>query len=86
MTADEKDQHRRDSERRHGRGRHPVPAGWRVTVDPSELRLQPGKSRDVTVEVTAPDGFLGRRGFNVNAFAGDRLVGGVTLYVDGSGS
>ena len=86
MTADEIERHRRDAEARHGRRRHPIPAGWRVTVDPAEVRLEPGASRDVTVDVTAPDGFLGRQGINVNAFAGDRLVGGVTLYVDGSGS
>lgn len=86
MGADEKEQHRRDAQRRHGRGKHPLPDGWRVKVDPAELRLEPGSSRDVTVDVTAPDGFLGRQGINVNAFAGDRLIGGVTLYVDGSGS
>ncbi len=86
MNDDEKEQHRQAAVVRHGRGRHPLPDGWRVTVDPPELRIEPGKSGDVTVDVTAPDGFLGRQGINVNAFAGDRLVGGVTLYVDGSGS
>ncbi len=86
MRADEIEEHRRDALGRHGRGRHPIPNGWRVTVDRAELRLEPGASRDVTVEVTAPDRFVGRQAFNVNAFAGDRPVGGVTLYVDGSGS
>jgi hypothetical protein len=37
----------------------------------------------VTVEVKAPDGFEGRQAFNVNALAGDELVGGVTLIAEG---
>jgi hypothetical protein len=35
---------------------------------------------------TAPDGFSGRRALNVNGFAGDRLIGGVTLIAEGDGS
>jgi uncharacterized membrane protein len=62
-----------------------VPEGWRVVVDPESLSLDPGGQAEVRVEVTAPDGFRGRQALNVNAFAGDGLVGGVTLYAEGSG-
>jgi hypothetical protein len=37
------------------------------------------------VDITSPDEFRGREVFNVNAFDGLELLGGVTLYVDGSG-
>jgi hypothetical protein len=50
---------------------------------PEELALDAREQQQVTVDVIAPDGFLGRQAINVNAFAGERLVGGVTLYVDG---
>jgi hypothetical protein len=68
---------------RHGVGRFEVPEGWAVDVNPSELSLGPHEEADVSVTFTAPDGFAGRHAFNVNAFEGERLVGGVTLYVDG---
>jgi hypothetical protein len=68
---------------RHERARFPVPEGWRVEMEPSSLRLAPDQEEQVSVTVTAPDGFAGRRAVNVNAFDGERLVGGVTLYVDG---
>jgi hypothetical protein len=45
--------------------------------------LAPGEAIEVTVDITAPDGFGGRQAFNVNARIGDGLLGGVTLYVDG---
>jgi hypothetical protein len=63
----------------------PIPAGWTVVVDPSEAVLGPGESVDVDVDITAPDGFRGRQAINVLASSGPELVGGVTLYVDGSG-
>ena len=43
--------------------------------------LEPGGEQTITVDVTAPDGFSGEQAFNVNAFAGESLVGGVTLTV-----
>jgi hypothetical protein len=85
MTPAETDRHRRDSVARHSRSRHPVPPGWRIVVDPPELVLRPGQLNEVTVSVTSPDGFAGRQGFNVNGFVGERPLGGVTLYVEGSG-
>jgi hypothetical protein len=71
-------------------GRHraeawPVPAGWGVEVDPSQMVLAPGEQTDVTIDVTAPDGFVGRQVINVHASIGGDLLGGVTLYVDGTG-
>jgi hypothetical protein len=62
-----------------------VPAGWRVEVDPSQLVLAPGDQADVTVDITAPDGFVGRQAVNVHARSGGDLLGGVTLYLDGNG-
>ncbi len=70
---------------RHQRSAWPVPDGWRVIADPSELALAPGESADVTVDITAPDGYLGRQAINVHALSDPDVLGGVTLYVDGSG-
>lgn len=82
MTAAEIAEHQRDARARHGRDQSPVPTGWRVEIVPRELRLSPGHQQDVTVDINAPDGFSGRQHFNVNAFDGTRLAGGVTLYVE----
>jgi hypothetical protein len=69
---------------RHGRRHHPVPEGWRVAIEPQELALEPGEERLVVVTLTAPtDDFAGRVTVNVNGFAGDEPVGGVTLYAEG---
>jgi hypothetical protein len=72
----------------HGAGKHPVPAGW--TIDLGEaadgVSIAAGEAQDVEVEITAPDGFDGRKGFNVNGLAGEALLGGVTLIVTGDGS
>jgi hypothetical protein len=70
---------------RHDPAVWPVPDGWRVDVQPAELDLAPGEQRDVTVDVTSPDGFVGRQAINVHVESGPDLLGGVTLYVDGSG-
>lgn len=73
----------RDPRADHARSAHPVPHGWTVSPEPRELRLEPGAQRDVEVEVVAPDDFDGHRSFNVHAFDGHRLAGGVTLTVHG---
>lgn len=65
---------------RHDRAAYPVPPGWRVAL-PGEVELRPGEERVVTVDITAPDGFVGERVFNVNAWDENLLVGGVTLTV-----
>lgn len=69
---------------RHDPALFPVPTGWQVQVIPSELTLEPGREEQVKVIVSAPAGFVGRQTFNVNAFDRARLLGGVTLYVDGN--
>lgn len=85
------DARRRERLARQSRSANPVPAGWRVAITPSELRLEPDAEQTVTVDITSPDGWAGRRAFNVNALdvtdSADhpRLVGGVTLYVTGTG-
>jgi hypothetical protein len=61
-----------------------VPEGWQVEITPSELALEPQQEHMVSVTVTAPDGFTGRQPFNVNAFDGVELLGGVTVYVEGA--
>ena len=78
-----------DGQRPHAAARHrpgdfPVPEGWQVEITPSELPLEPQQEQLVSVTITAPDGFTGRQPFNVNAFDGTHLLGGVTLYVDGA--
>jgi hypothetical protein len=69
---------------RHRAADWPLPAGWQVVIDPSEVALGAGAESEVTVDITAPDGFVGRQAINVHATSGSRLIGGVTLYVDGS--
>jgi hypothetical protein len=67
----------------HDPAAFPVPDDWMVTVEPSEVQLEGGATREVTVDVTAPDGFAGSKQFNVNAFdERGRLVGGVSLIVE----
>ena len=61
----------------------PVPEGWTVVIDPPALALGPEEERNVKVDITAPDGFSGRKTFNVTGFAGTTSVGGVTLTVTG---
>ncbi len=85
LSESEVAEHRREALARHGRDVFPVPDGWHVTLEPREVPLRPGAEQMVSVDVVAPDGFRGRQALNVNAFDGARLVGGVTLYVDGSG-
>lgn len=79
----------RDAARRriagHLRSAWPMPAGWQVVIDPAEPRLEPGQTATVNVDVTAPDAYHGRQAMNVNAYAGSKLVGGVTFYIEGSG-
>jgi hypothetical protein len=70
---------------RHRAEAWPIPAGWQLQVNPQLMVLLPGQQADVTVDVNAPDGFLGRQVFNVHASRGADLLGGVTLYVDGTG-
>jgi hypothetical protein len=69
---------------RHRIASWPVPDGWRVAVTPSQMPLAAGEQFDVTVDITSPDGFVGRQVFNVHGRIGSQLLGGVTLYVDGS--
>ena len=67
----------------HARDAHPVPEGWTLELRPAEVALAPDEEREVEVHVVAPDDFEGRRSFNVHAFDGARLAGGVTLTVHG---
>jgi hypothetical protein len=53
-----------------------------VTIQPQVLQLDAGESRQVTVDVVAPDGFQGQQALNVAALDGQRLAGGVTLLVE----
>jgi hypothetical protein len=66
---------------RHKRGVQPVPAGWRVKIDPAGPSLVPGQSIPITVSATPPPGFVGEQPLNVNAFHQNGFAGGVTLTV-----
>lgn len=73
---------RRAALARHGREHFRVPEDWRVEIQPPLLRLDAGQQEMVTIGVTAPDSFSGRQAINIAAFDSERLVGGVTLYVE----
>lgn len=82
-TADEIQARAAAARAEHNPAAFPIPAGWSVVVDPTEVAIDPGESRTVTVDVTAPDTFTGSQPFNVHAFdEHDRLIGGVTLVVE----
>ncbi len=66
--ADEIARRQREAQALHDRRAHPVPTGWRVDIRPGELVLAPGAEQQVTVDITAIDGFAGRQAFNVHAF------------------
>jgi len=74
----------------HDRRNHPVPPGWRVTIQPNDFVLAPNAEQQVSVDITAVDSFAGRQAVNIHAFdvsnnrAEPRLTGGVTLYVTGA--
>ena len=73
----------RDPYARHRLSAHPLPEGWRIEFQPAdEIALSPEEEQLITVKVTAKDGFVGRQAINVNAFDGNELVGGVTLYAE----
>jgi hypothetical protein len=44
--------------------------------------LAPDQDTDISVTVTPPADFTGRTPLNVNAFAGTRFAGGVTVVVE----
>ena len=71
---------------KHRRALHPVPEGWDVDLGAATkgLVLRPGQAEDVEVTITAPEGFSGRKSFNVSGIAGTELIGGVTLVVTGN--
>lgn len=70
---------------RHDRAAWPIPPGWQVSIQPREVYLAPSEIANITVNITAPDRYHGRQVVNVNAFDGGTVIGGVTLYVEGSG-
>jgi hypothetical protein len=72
---------RDDVRQRHDRGSHPVPADWAVAIDPIQPVLAPLDELDVAVEITPPEGFVGSKAFNIDAFHEDGFAGGVTLVV-----
>lgn len=71
--------------RRHELSAWAIPEGWAVSCEPDTVVLEPGDEEQVTVDITAPDGFLGRQAINIRAESGSQVLGGVTLYVDGTG-
>ncbi len=74
--------HNVDPYARHRPALYPIPVGWSVEFPGgSEFTLREGEQRDVSVKVTATDGFVGNQPINVNVFHGSELVGGVTVYV-----
>jgi hypothetical protein len=70
---------------RQGYANQRLPEGWRVSIAPREVVLGAEEETQVTVDIESPDRFAGQTTFNVNAFAGAALAGGVTLAVTGDG-
>lgn len=66
---------------RHDPAAFPIPVGWSVRIEPVEFVLAADATQNVTVTITPPDDFRGQQPFNVNAFYGEDLLGGVTLIV-----
>jgi hypothetical protein len=75
----------------HNRRNHPLPAGWRVDIQPNEFVLAPDTEQQVSVDITAIDGFAGEQAVNILAFdvflsrSNPKLTGGVSLIVTGTG-
>jgi hypothetical protein len=67
--------------RAHFVQRHPVPPGWFVDINPSSPVLEPDQELTVAVTITPPQGFVGVKNFNINAFTPWNCLGGVTLRV-----
>jgi hypothetical protein len=82
ITNEERQRRMRHAIAHHSAHRR-LPEGWQVNLAPETFSLEPGETREVTVEAMAPDGFTGRMALNVNAFEGPVLLGGVTLYAEG---
>lgn len=66
----------------HDRRNHPVPRGWAVAFEPNEPILTAGQETAIVARITPPATFRGRQSFNVNAFFGESLAGGVTVTVE----
>ena len=62
----------------------PFPKLGPFELESRELELEAGETRPVTIAFTAPAGFHGRQQINITAFAGNALLGGVTVAVEGS--
>ena len=59
----------------------PVPMGWSVTLNPSELELAPDAEQNVQIEITPPSAFTGSQPFNITARDENGPIGGITLTV-----
>lgn len=81
MAREERDQRLVAAIARHTASRM-LPEGWHVLLEPQSFSLEPGETIEVAVTATAPEGFEGRIGINVDARHGALLLGGVTLYAE----
>jgi hypothetical protein len=66
----------------HAPALYPVPPGWLVDINPTNLLMEPEQEQVIEVRIESPPGFAGTQAFNINAFTDWRFVGGVTLRVD----
>ena len=83
-SRQELEEHRQAMLARHRRSAWPILEGWQVAINPREIRLEAGETATITADITAPDEFRGREVINIHAYDGPTLLGGVTLYVEGS--
>lgn len=61
---------------------YPVPEGWAVTFQPSEVALASGAEQTVRASVEPPPEFVGAQRLNVRAVDGPHVAGGLTLVVE----
>ena len=66
----------------HNRANFLLPPDWTIAFEPPFPVVAPGDEQPVTVTVTPPDSFHGTLPVNIHAFAGNQLVGGVTVLVN----
>jgi hypothetical protein len=72
----------RDRIAKHRREAHPLPPNWSISLSAgNEFVLGAGEQVEVVVSVTVTEPVPVQRPINVNAFADDVFIGGVTLYV-----
>jgi len=81
---DERERERLNRLKQQAPGNFPIPVDWTVEIVPDTPVLAVNDEITIIVTITPPQGFVGTKDFNVNAFHDGGMAGGVTLKVVGS--